>query len=153
MISKFDSIRYRITITFIAVFFGFLFFCGCKKWSHNGHLDGMWQVMEVTYADSLVEVPDDARFYYNFYLHTFQLSTHNDRPESLIGNMTYEASQGNLYLELPKVRDGGVSKKWLDMLVYWGVPKSGEMDVNIRQLTSSRLVMEYDSVVIVCRKF
>lgn len=153
MISYFNSIRYRTTTIFIVTFFGLMIFCGCKKWSHNGHLDGMWQVMEVTYADSLIEFPKDARFYYNFYLHTFQLSTYNDRPEGLIGNMTYESHQDRLYLDFPRIREGSVSKKWLDMLVYWGVPQSGEMDVNIRQLSSSRLVMQYDSVVIVCRKF
>lgn len=153
MTSKSSSIRYRFTTIFVVACLAYPFFSGCKNWSHNGYLDGMWQVMEVTYADSLIEFPENARFYYNFYLHTFQLSTNNDRPEGLIGNMTYETHQDRLYLELPRIQEGRVSKKWLDMLVYWGVSKSGEMDVNIRQLSPSRLVMEYDSVVIVCRKF
>lgn len=144
--------RFRIW-TSVLILVAIVFLPGCRKWSHNGYLDGMWQVMQVTYSDDAVSFPEGTRYYYNFYLHTFQLSTEDDRPEVLIGNMTYEEDAGKLLLDFPYIKNGRISKKWRDKLVYWGVPQSGEMDLRIRQLTSSRLVMEYDSVVIVCRKF
>ena len=92
---------------------------GCRKWSHNGDLDGMWQVMDVTYSDESVTFPEGTRYYYNFYLHTFQLSTEDDRPEVLIGNMTYEPGSDRLILDFPYIKNGRISKKWRDKLAYW----------------------------------
>lgn len=126
---------------------------GCEKWSHNGDLDGQWQVMEVTHSGEPVQFPEGERFYYNFYLHTFSLGFTDVRPTWLRGNFEYAAEEGRLYLDFPYVREGRLSEEWLSRLVYWGVPVSGVMDTRLLELSSSRLVMAYDDVVIVCRKF
>lgn len=127
--------------------------CGCSKQSDLGDLDGQWQVMEVTRAGVAETFPEDEIYYYNFYLHTFQLSYTGKRSIRLTGNLTYSKDSDKLGLELGFVKAGRVDKKLLDRLVYWGIPRSGEVVMQIKELTSSRLVMQHDDVTIVCRKF
>lgn len=124
---------------------------GCRKWSHNGDLDGQWQVIQVTYSGVPVDFPEGERFYYDFYLNTFQLGFTDMRPTWLRGNFVYDESR--LALDFPYIKEGRLSAEWTERLVYWGVPDSGEMDMHIRTLDGKTLVMEYDDVVITCRKF
>lgn len=124
---------------------------GCQKWSHNGDIDGQWQVMDVTYSGISIEFPEGERFYYSFYLHTFQLGFTDERPGWLKGNFSIDGDK--LWLELPYTKHDDFSKIWAERLKYWGFPLTGEVTLHIRQLDSSRLVMEYDDVVITCRKF
>lgn len=124
---------------------------GCSKASHNGDLDGQWQVMEVVYGDTSLPHPEEERFYYDFYLSTFQLGYTDKRPEILVGNMDYEGS--TLGLELPYVAAGRVGREWIERLPYWGMPTDGKAVMKIKELTGSRLVMQHDTVTIVCRKF
>lgn len=130
-----------------------IFMQGCSKESHNGDLDGQWQVMEVTYAGVPEQFPEDETYYYNFYLHTFQLSYTGKRSIRMTGNMTYSEGSSSLGLELGFVVAGRVDKTLIDRLVYWGMPESGEVVMDIKELTSSRLVMQHGDVVITCRKF
>lgn len=129
------------------------FSTGCRKWSHNGDLDGQWQVLDVEYSGVPVEFPDGEIFYYNFYLHTFQLTYTGKRSTMMTGNMSYDPDDDKLGLELGYVKSGKVDKSLIDKLVYWGMPVSGEAVMDIMELTSSNLVMGYDDVVIRCRKF
>ncbi len=148
-IGKVNPIVEKTLLTFVFS----VILSGCGKWSHNDHLDGQWQVMEVTYSGVPVNFPEGERFYYNFYLHTFSLGFTDSRPGLLKGNMTYDDKAAELYLDFSYIKEGRLQQKWKDRLIYWGMPASGDMHVNIRELTSKRLVMEYDDVVIVCRKF
>lgn len=126
---------------------------GCRNASHNGDLDGQWQVMEVSYGGEDVQFPEGEIYYYNFYLHTFQLTYTGIRSTRMTGNMTYDEDAGTLGLELGFVKEGRVDKSLMDRLVYWGFPDSGEVVMKIRQLTKSNMVLEYGDVVITCRKF
>lgn len=127
---------------------------GCDKWSHNGDLDGQWQVMEVLYDGEPIQFPDDGKkYYYNFYLSTVQLSMTGERPGRLKANMVYDKKGKEIIMDFVYVREGKIPHETIDMLMYWGVPQSGEMVADIKELTSSRLVMEYPGVQIVCRKF
>lgn len=125
----------------------------CSKASHNGDLDGQWQVMQVVSGGEDVVFPEGEIYYYNFYLHTFQLSYTGKRSIRMTGNMAYDEADGRLALELGFVKAGRVSKELLDRLPYWGFSASGEDVMRIEELTSSRLVMRHDDVTIVCRKF
>lgn len=130
-----------------------LAFSGCRKWSHNGDIDGQWQVTDVAYSGVSVDFPQGERFYYNFYLNTFQLGFTDARPIWLRGNFVYDKDKQLLSLDFPYVKNGRVPEEWKEKLVYWGVPDSGEMNLKIMQISSSSLVMQYDDVVISCRKF
>lgn len=126
---------------------------GCEKWSHNGYLDGQWQILSVSDAGREVQFPEDEIYYYCFYLHTFQLTYTGHRPLKLSGNLTYDKNDDKIGLELGFVKEGQVNQSTLDRFVYWGMPVSGEVVMTIKELTSSRLVMEHGDVVITCRKF
>lgn len=126
---------------------------GCTKSSINGDLDGQWQVLEVTKGDVSVKFPEGEIYYYNFYLHTFQLTYTGNRSTRMTGNMVYDKEAATLGLELGFVKEGRVDKTLIDRLVYWGFPVSGEAVMKIRELTGSRLVMEHGDVTVVCRKF
>lgn len=137
----------------VLIIFSLMTFSGCRKWSHNGDIDGQWQVLEVSYSGSPIEFPEGEIYYYNFYLHTFQLTFTGVRPNRLTGNFTYDKDKDLIGLELGYVIENKVDPLWLQRLVYWGIPSSGEVVMQIHELTSSRLVMGYDNVLIVCRKF
>lgn len=126
---------------------------GCQKWSHNGDIDGQWQVLSVNDSGVEVQFPDDEIYYYNFYLHTFQLTYTGKRSIQMTGNMTYSKGDDKIGLVLGFVAEGNVSQYLMDRLVYWGMPKSGEVVMDVKELTSSRLIMEHNGVVITCRKF
>lgn len=126
---------------------------GCEKWSHNGDLDGQWQVLQVSFSGEDVKFPDGELYYYNFYLHTFQLTYTGHRPIVLTGNLTYDKHDDKIGLEMGFVKAGKVDGALLDRFIYWGMPLSGEAVMTIKELTSSRLIMEYEDVVITCRKF
>lgn len=126
---------------------------GCGKMSHNGDLDGQWEVMQVVDGGQEIEAPADTTFYYNFYLHTVQLSFTGNRSIMLTGNMTYSRGDERLGLEMGFVKAGRVDPSLIALLPHWGMPKSGEVVMHIDELTSSRLVMSHGDVTVVCRKF
>lgn len=144
---------YRLALPAVVVLVLAVFFTGCRKWSHNGDIDGQWQVLEVTYSGVPVDFPEGEIYYYNFYLHTFQLTFTGVRPNRLTGNFTYDKEDDKLGLELGYVIENKVDPLWMQRLVYWGIPSSGVVVMKIHELSSSRLVMGYDNVMIVCRKF
>lgn len=135
----------------VGIYMACLLTTGCSKASHNGNLDGQWQVMEVTAGQELLTPPEGERFYYMFYLHTFQLGFTDRRPYGLVGNMSYD--KNNLALDFPLIREGKVDQTWIRRMRYWGLPETGDAVLKIREIDSSRLVMERDSITIVCRKF
>lgn len=124
---------------------------GCNKMPINGDLDGKWRVIEVEKDGEILEFPQDARFYYNFYLHVCQLGREVGYIDAFTANMQYDGEF--IHLEMPFVKDGNVSPSELNTLKYWGFPMSGEVMFHINRLTSSYLEMSYESEVVRCRKF
>ena len=112
---------------------------GCRKRSINGHLDGQWQIMEVTYADGTVAEPEQC--YYCLYLHTVNLTDVSGT--MLAGNMIYKGS--TLTLVFPTIDDPGVMKKW-------GI-NANETEFKVKHLTHGRMTLESDYAVIEFRKF
>lgn len=141
----------RFLTSVVGIFMILFMQTGCGKASHNGDLDGQWQVMEVIEGSTPVIFPEGERFYYLFYLHTFQLGFTDKRPFGLVGNMSYDKS--TLGLDFPLIREGRVSPEWIRRLRYWGLPETGDAVLQIREINSQRLVMQRDSVTVVCRKF
>lgn len=146
----YDSVKYYIPSILVLMLISV---SGCGKMSHNGDLDGQWEVMQVVDAGTELEPPADKTFYYNFYLHTVQLSFTGNRSLMLTGNMTYSRDDDRLGLEMGFVKAGRVHPSLIALLPYWGMPKNGEVVMHIDELTSSRLVMSHGDVTVVCRKF
>lgn len=124
---------------------------GCEKASHNGDLDGQWQVMEVLHGDQSVDMPEGERYYYCIYLHTVLLKFTDRSPFGLVGNMTFDGN--TLHIDFPYLREGRVDPYWIQRLDFWGISEDPDVTFRIRELTRSRLVMQRDSVTVVCRKF
>lgn len=114
----------------------------CQKAPVNGHLDGQWQVMEISPAPS---DPSQARMYYCFSLHTVQLS-YSDLPAWTSGNMTFSGSR--LALEFPYA-EGDVSRARLRQFGIGANPVVFEVPL----LTSRRLTLQKGDTVITLRKF
>lgn len=150
MKTSFEKVRFFLSSIPVLML---IFLCGCGKLSHNGDLDGQWEVMQVLDGGTQVEPPADKTFYYNFYLHTFQLSFTGNRSLMLTGNMAYSPEEDRLGLELGFVKAGRVHPSLIALLRFWGIPESGEVVMHIDELTSSRLVMSQGDVTVVCRKF
>ncbi|MCH5224943.1 MAG: lipocalin-like domain-containing protein [Muribaculaceae bacterium] len=72
-----------------------ILFSGCQKAPINGDLDGQWEVMEVTPPP--VEIVIDQRLFYNFNLHTCDLTYYGALFTQ--GNMRYDGE--TLWLEFP----------------------------------------------------
>lgn len=70
---------------------------GCHKVSHNGHLDGQWQLMEITYADGSTSQPD--RVYWDMMLHTANFV--NSDGTMFTANMAYDSEAATLMFEFP----------------------------------------------------
>lgn len=124
---------------------------GCTKVSHNGQLDGMWQVMELYDSDEEVKIPEGLVCYYNFYLHTCQLGTLDGRIPGLVGNLA--VADDEVAMQFPYVKEGEVDKIWIGRLRYWGLPESGEAVFHVEKLNSKTMTLARGNVRVICRRF
>lgn len=124
---------------------------GCNKVSHNGDLDGMWQVMTVLDSSGEELATNGMRCYYNFYLHTCQLSTADGRVPKMVGNMS--VSDGVIYMDFPYVGLGEVDELWMTRLWWWGIPETGKVSFEYSISNKNTLRLKRDDVEVICRRF
>lgn len=115
---------------------------GCTKDSINGHLDGRWQIMEIS------NQPDinmkDRQLYYNFYLHVCNLSGYGGVFAE--ANLLYRDERITLsfpYLKTPEA---------INKLQNYGI-YSNPVSFEVVTLTRNRLVMKDGDITITLRKF
>lgn len=134
-----------------AIIFTVALFCGisCNKASHNGKLDGQWQVMSVEdIASGNVTTPQEPG-YFCIYLHIFQLSIISPEGSSRISaNMTYDKNGSTLYCDFPYVADKDVES----LLGPYGI-QSNPITFDITKLDGKSLVLRSDKTLITCRRF
>lgn len=116
---------------------------GCQKSPINGKLDGMWQVMSVVPEPEVK--PYEANIYYNFYMHTVQLSVAVQGVWTS-GNMTYDGE--SLTMDFPYVSN----QTHLDRLGQYGIG-SNPVTFAVVELTGKRLVLRDGDTVVTMRKF
>lgn len=150
---KKDFIHRRIHFAVLCVLWILLLVLpqGCSKMPINGDLDGKWQVIEVEDNGVLLESPPDTRYYYNFYLHVCQLGREYGYVAQFTANMEFTGK--SIILDFPYIKAGDAYESDMTKLKYWGLPKSGEVVLNVDQLNGSTLVMSYSNVRIKCRRF
>lgn len=138
---------------------------GCNKWSDNGALDGMWQVLTIENLRSgKVTDVKDAQRYYCINLHVVSLTycaPNTLKDFHMTGNLAYDRHSGSLDLDFP-VRDYSKDKphpdkvvtdqEVLDSLRPYGL-YSIRTHLQVEKVNGSRLVMRSDSVLITCRRF
>lgn len=116
----------------------------CQKMPINGHLDGQWRVISISYDGD--EIPLDGTVFWNISLHVAQFIRDNDLKAT--ANMIYDSDKGTLCFDIPAERYYPYSLKLCG--VY-----SNPSYYNIDRLTHDRLVVSdtQDGVTIELHKF
>ena len=137
-------------------------FIACNEVSHNGDLDGMWQIMEVTYNrnglyDSTVNIKKD-KVYLSFQLHLAHLNWSTNiitlENSSILSRFSHDGDQlhlYNMYVNFPD-RDSLITDSSSMVLAPIGF-KGIDNTFQILQLNSSHMTLQSDFARIVCRKF
>lgn len=140
--------------------------CGCNKWSDNGKLDGMWQILTIENCRTgAVQDVKDAQRYYCLNLHVVNLTYRDKHPLKdfhMTGNMYYNPKLATVMMEFPvrkynkddKVEtDYEVTEKIvLDSIRPYGI-YAITTNFKVEKLSNSHLVLRSDSSLITCRRF
>lgn len=126
--------------------------CGvsCNKVSHNGKLDGQWQIMtiEVT-ASGETSVPKDPSYIcFNLHLIQFNRDLGDQNSRWPTGNMTYEKKGGSIYCDFPTVKPENIDAQLGIFGIY-----SNPVTLEIIKLDGKTLVLRSDRCLITCRRF
>lgn len=127
--------KYQCLVAFLLML---LTICGCRKWSHNGDLDGYWQVREVVLMDNDSVLPVN-NLYISLNLHIVQLSTGG------VGNMSYDKRSGRIIWDFPY--DG-----WQSKLKPYGLYAQHE-EGSVVEATDKQLILKFPTAKIICRRF
>lgn len=133
----------HIIISAVAAILLLTLFTGCRKAPVNGKLDGMWQVMDIEYADG-TRAKVDYQAYYCIELHVVQLRGLSGQT----GNLHYADSK--LTMDFPYAD----TEAKMRPLKNYGIEENPQV-FDIVTLTGSALVMRTPSgsVTVTCRKF
>lgn len=128
---------------------------GCRRWSHHGHLDGMWQIQKIEYtADGvkvhkgqIVEMPE---LYINVGLELLECQPKGSEP-TLIGVLDYDKGEGYLDVAWPPKYPGQPtpSAEALEKFGFFDNPSH----VEILKLTSKHFTFRTAGAVVTCYKY
>lgn len=118
------------------------FIPGCTKDSINGHLDGRWQIIEMSAFPG--ENLKEEQLYYNFYLHVCNLSFYGGVLAE--ANMTYIEDEITLFFPYVKTPEG------LKKLNKYGI-FSNPVTFHVNSLDRKKLVLQDGDIIITLRKF
>lgn len=135
-------IKYVVLIVAVAA----ALFCGisCNKASHNGKLDGQWQIMSIEETDNGNVTSPANNSYICINLHIIQLTGNG----MTSGNMTYDKKAATLYCDFPYVKPEQVES----MLGRFGI-FSNPVTLDIVKLDGKSLILRTDRTIITCRRF
>ena len=121
-------------------------FCGvsCNKASHNGKLDGQWQIMSIEESATGKVTSPVRNSYICINLHIIQLTGNG----MTTGKMTYDKKAATLYCDFPYVKPEQVES----LLGGFGLP-SNPVTLDIVKLDGKSLVLRTDKTIITCRRF
>lgn len=119
-----------------------LTFSQCTKTPINGHLDGEWEVMEVTPMPPAWD--RDIRIFYNFQLHVCQLTEYGYPFTE--GNLAYTGDK--MTLEFPFVNTPAKELQLKQYGIY-----TNPITFNVSFENKNRMILSNDDVQIVLRKF
>lgn len=137
------SIRHIIIAMFAMV--AFLTLAGCNQTSHNGHLDGQWQILTIEEKSTGSVTVTDHGACICIYLDVLQLT---DKKARLTANMDYDKKANTLSCDFPYVKPADVEAS-LGRFGFYTNP----IKFDIIKLTGKELVLSSDETVITCRKF
>ncbi|MDE6717972.1 MAG: lipocalin-like domain-containing protein [Muribaculaceae bacterium] len=117
----------------------------CRVASHNGKLDGQWQIMSIEETATGLSAAPETRSYLCFYLHILQAYGPTYR---LTANMTYDKEEEVLTADFPYISQGDVDKN----LKPYGIC-SNPVTIEVVKADSKELVLRTPETVITCRRF
>lgn len=136
------TLKHILSLTTLIILLSGL--AACNKASHNGALDGQWQITTIENLSSgETTVPNPAR-YICINLHIMQL-TGGNRPTA---NMTYDKKAGHISCDFPYVE----KDKTESTLSPWGI-YSNPVEFDVVKLNHKELVLRTDRTLITCRRF
>lgn len=83
-------------LVLIALILSGQLYTACDKMPMNGDLDGMWQLMNIEYADGSNQTPDKQR-YMCIQLHLVQLTVYSNAHQGIYAHFTHEGNNLRLY--------------------------------------------------------
>jgi len=131
--------------------------CTCDKMPANGDLDGMWQLMEINDGTTAKDMKG-SRMYCSFQLKMFMLGSEKVGPRAYFGY--FEHKEGKMRFHTFTFRsdysdaaseDRLMTDSDLDTISPWGF-YSTDCTFDVRELTSTRLVLVKDNTTITYRK-
>lgn len=134
-------IKYILLLLSISVL---LSVTGCRKVSHNGKIDGHWQIMTIEDTSTGNVIEPDPREYISINLHIMQLTGAG----RLTANMTYDKDGAKITCDFPYVKQPDVERV---MGVYGFFSNPVSMDVV--KVDGKQLILRTDRTLITCRRF
>ena len=137
------SIRHIIIA--IAAMTALIVLGSCNQTSHNGKLDGQWQILTIEDKSTGTVSETNHGSCICIYLDVLQLS---DEGARLTANMDYDKKGNTLSCDFPYVKPENVAST-LGRFGFYTNP----IKFDIIKLTGKELVLSSEETVITCRKF
>lgn len=123
-------------------------FAGCRKVSHNGAIDGNWQILTIeNRSTGDIETVEGPRFY-AIGLHVVNLTYGYTQGGSKTANMVYDKENATITLDFPYADLNSEP----GALTPWGI-YTNPVTLTVLTANSSTLVMQTPETIITCRKF
>lgn len=124
-------------------------FAACRKVSHNGSLDGQWQIMTIEDAATGQSAAPVIPSYISFNLHLIQLSyVSGDSAPRITGNMTYDKNAETIFCDFTDDQQPNVEAALAPFGIF-----SNPVTLQIVKLDRKSLVLRTDRSLITCRRF
>lgn len=123
-------------------------FAGCRKVSHNGAIDGNWQILSIeNRATGEFETVDNPRFY-AIGLHVVNLTYGHTQGSGKTANMVYDKENKVITLDFPYTDLNSDP----NTLSPWGI-YTNPVTLTVLEANRSSLVLQTPETIITCRKF
>jgi hypothetical protein len=129
----------------------------CDKLPANGDLDGLWQLMEIREGNSRKDMKD-SRMYCSFQLKLFMLGSEKAGARAYFGYFERTGSTIRFHhftFRSDYTEDSNMDKLMtdadIDVIKPWGF-YSTDCTFEVKELSSSRLVLSKDNTTIIYRK-
>ncbi len=119
-----------------------MLFSGCGKASHNGKVDGNWQIMSIeNLKDGTTSSPE--QHYIALYLHVVNLF-----PNYIAGNMQYDKDQDKISMDFPY----STAEQDKQLLRRYGI-YTNPIVFEVVKADSKQLVLRSPDTMITCRRY
>lgn len=120
-------------------------FISCRKMSHNGKLDGFWQIQNIEITNPDITPPPFSINYISINLHVVNLGAGGNKYS---GNLHYDKEEQTVTMDFPYTD----LTKDPDYFNKWGI-YSNPVVCKILKVDSKNLILQTPETIITCRRF